>query len=210
MHSLYIPKDAGEQSKIFEVIQNVLASDQDVTRIIMSPGYLGKTDKTIREFLSSFSKCASSRKIKVTITYGMNGMNAMGTGTILDAHSNLLGTSDAPNLIYNPTHRMLPHKKNHRKVMIFADMDGGALSVHAALVGSSNQCYETYIKKSAKGEADVLLIRDDRTDIINTLENLPWEKSDLILFKSICGPAKSDAEYLKEIAENVLAGDTIS
>ena len=144
--------------------------------ILVSPGYMSKTSKTVKDFYCEFNHIqGASANNKFIFSYGMNG-NATLTDnkntTIIDEHANYFKFS---------TLNCFSTKKDHSKFLIFIKnnedfineydksesnlielLKNDNLNVKAILLGSSNFSYNTYFSGYAdKGEADIFMIDEN-------------------------------------------------
>ena len=186
LYTVYIPKEKGDKDNN---VVKMLGLYEKITEyknsIIMSPGYLSKSEHSINKFISSFkSEILGNKSTSIGILNGMNGahINSEKTCTVLECHHSIIQKDKE--LIWIPLN--CNNVVDHRKVIVFytsndSDKNVKLLSenqidvflekvhVNAVLIGSSNQSYTTYFsKKAPKGEADIFMMAGRKSNNPNS------------------------------------------
>lgn len=185
MYSLYIPKyedDPISAQSLPKALGRFMECAEYSYDLLVSPGYMSKTDRTIPDFLAAIEKeiAAGGRAIGLGLFHGMNGYNFVTRGTIIDEHKEVIRKAHhLENIEIDPKGR-----KDHRKMIFFFERGGWnvaeelnsrrrddfleAITVKAVLIGSSNFSLNTYYNGDAaggslagKGEADLLMFYDE-------------------------------------------------
>lgn len=191
MYNLYIPKyqkDPTSARLLPEELGRFMRVTNYAYDLLISPGYLSKTDKTIDLFLTETEKtftasgrgCMGRDRVGLGLFHGMNGHNPIAKGstsTILGAHNAELTKRSWLEVI--DVHPSM--KEDHRKMIFFFERRGWTITntlckgtiedflekiaVKAILIGSSNFCWNTYYNRgyatAGKGEADLLMFIDE-------------------------------------------------
>lgn len=179
LYTIYLPKKKGAtENSVTEWIKKYDKITNHRNHIIMSPGYMSQSKSTIEYFIDQLSNTRAGNPLRIGILNGMNGSRRLNDDkkkAILSHHEDYIRL--------NPNTLWLPLKSNgktdHRKIMAFYTFEKGydekcicnendiddflsCISVHAILIGSSNQSKNTYYEKVAsKGEADVFMTTTD-------------------------------------------------
>ena len=141
--------------------------------ILVSPGYMSTTDKTIQEFCDKFKNLSENVDCQIILSTGMNGTRLVeGTSTdIMQRHYDYFQKKFPP----------FSTKKDHSKFLIFIENNDDFVSnyannasslvellkddktvIKAILLGSSNFSFNTYFNDTAdKGEADMFMVNED-------------------------------------------------
>lgn len=202
LNLLYIPKYKGEKqlfkiakvvNLVFGEICNCKSNEQSVDPfgVILSPGYMSKTQGTISEYLDKFFKVVKKfnnlQQMYVGIFIGMNGCLKVKNQsiTILENHTQAIKSRKINSLNFN----FKLNFKDHRKMIFFfkfksnpdiflpstiakSDIDDflNNISVEYMLIGSSNQSKNTYYSPTAAhGESDVLFF--DNSSFIEKIKS---------------------------------------
>lgn len=185
MYSIYIPKYQREKDFEFK-LPRVLTMYMEATRykynLLSLPGYLSKTDTSIRDFINRFEHGITKwNSISVGFFNGMNGSHPVAgrkSGTIIESHYGHFRALQKMNIAYRKL-------KDHRKMLFFfeetkaverdeigrivlnnrtAESFINNIRVGAILIGSSNQSWNTYYAggrtRADKGEADLLMFSE--------------------------------------------------
>ena len=140
--------------------------------ILVSPGYMSTTDKTIQEFCDKFKNLSENVDCQIILSIGMNGTRLVeGTSMdIMQRHYDYFKKKFPP----------FSTKKDHSKFLIFIENNDDFVSTYendasslvellkddktvikAILLGSSNFSNNTYFSERAdKGEADILMVAE--------------------------------------------------
>lgn len=231
MYSLYIPKykkKPGSSSILPKMLGHFMKCTQYSYDLLVSPGYLSRTDETIEKFLMKIEKnlaAGGPRSVGLGLFYGMNGYNNVTRGTkgnpdILSAHNNVLknNCSQLKKIAVAPGKR-----KDHRKMVFFFKRGSwkirdtlnsenyrvflNSIEVKAVLIGSSNFSWSTYYDAEtgtpAKGEADLLMFVDKSFKYYLLESGQLSEISEMVLFESIAG-GENPEEFFKNILRDFL------
>ena len=170
-----------------------------------------------------------NKEIYWGIFNGMNGANRCQNGnrkaspdapTIKQYHYEHICNSTNGNIRWMPI--VCSEDIDHRKMMFFIEIKNQELrdreinkdtyvdfldqvTVHAVLIGSSNQSYSTYYKSNQQGEADILLFDEKNKfhEYISGGKSKFDLKDKIILTKSFYPDDLKDGEYLKDILRDL-------
>ena len=219
MYLLFSKKQQGDLSvfpttKLAANFYKFLKSKELNVFLIGIPGYISTMISTIDRFYNNFCKLCGGNNIE---GYFLKPLNICKV-------NRLMTNIDYLNYKFGNYQTIYSGKKDHSKILLFVDRDclsfdgkrfdidfTKPMVVYGALLGSSNQSYNTYFgfgKKGIadKGEADVLIINDnikfydriicdnDALDFYNGMD-----ASKLILAKQMIRSATNLNNYLKEI-----------
>lgn len=231
MYSLYIPKyqrDLASALRLPEELGRFMEATDYAYNLLVSPGFLSRTDKTINGFLDRLEQGLSDpknreKKVGLGLFHGMNGYNSVSKGsslTVLAAHdAALLGRSGLEKIAVDPQKR-----DDHRKIIFFfkflkeavwditKSLNQGnmkdflkQITVEAVLIGSSNFSWSTYYNAGRtlpeKGEADLLMFVDESYEA-TVAEGIM--DTDMALFEMIAC-REEPMEFLKNILRDFLA-----
>lgn len=201
LYTLYLPKMKGDNNQfLIDTIDWYSTLTKGTNDIIVSPGYMSTTEKSILFFLESLGKLLGKggRDVEIGLLNGMNGSwnNSTTKKTILQMHRDTIEMNCMRRDFILKNIEICPNKKpDHRKVMVFfrkkhmwdfkEKLDRSNITkfldnidVNAVLIGSSNQSKTTYFEPVAKkGEADIFMFavegdNKDEKEIIDFLNTL--------------------------------------
>lgn len=230
MYCLYIPKYQGTEREdllLPEELTHFMEKTKYAYDLLVSPGYLSKTDATIQAFVTEMEGMlapAADGAVGVGLFHGMNGHNAVTKGSteILAVHSREIALKGKLTEIKVDSAK----KNDHRKMIFFFERDGctslGSLDggnkkdflekvkVKAVLIGSSNFSLSTYFNggtgPAQKGEADLLLFLDDeyKEDVKGRIDGDNGSAGEkMVLFTSLAG-GEDPGGYFKYILTDFL------
>lgn len=230
MYSLYIPKYESDPSSALllpKELSRFMAVTNYAYDLLVSPGFLSRTDKTIGQFLAETEAtltASGKRQVGLGLFHGMNGYNRVVKGhppTLLDAHDATLAKSGGlVKISVNPQKR-----DDHRKMIFFFERGNWLITdtlnqknmedflreikVKAILIGSSNFSWSTYYNSGAttpqKGEADLLMFVDGnyREEIKREIDDSNLTEYPMALFeKFIC--RKDPEKFMEDILRDFL------
>ena len=175
--------------------------------ILVSPGYMSYTKKTIKNFCVEFCNLNTTSTNEFIFAKGMNGRNKVKNLSIdiVDEYYNNICQKNN-----QVRHSLFLTKNDHSKFLIFIDKKSACIydnkelnvkellsdfktKVNAILLGSSNFSYNTYFNSPTdKGEADIFMISENVFDnddeivgIINGLRKENELDGELILSKEM-------------------------
>lgn len=227
MYTVYIPKYRGERPdfNIIRVISKYMQFTNYNCKILASPGYMNTKETTTNEFYDNivpiFLRTCSddTRKVAVGIFNGMNGTRIISGGTISCREQHEISIVSHHLKLISLRCR---GNKDHRKMFFFMktknDFDEEltienyeefleTIEVRGVMIGSSNQCLQTYYGGSRrlpadKGEADIFMFVDDKVkDAIIEANDLI---NNIVISETLVTPGESDTCYLKSILEDFL------
>ena len=174
LYTVYLPKKKGTRGIITKWLEYYSKLTCYRNNLIMSPGYLSKSENRINMFVTSLKNTMYPHSpFKIGILNGMNGHYIMPSGnTILECHEIAIGGMNDVDWLKLKSNGLV----DHRKIMVFYSEIGnmsltsissekeieeflGGINVNAVLLGSSNQSCTTYFdRKAKKGEADIFMM----------------------------------------------------
>ena len=167
LYTVYIPKKQGESNEfcITSVIKEYLKLNQCCDGVICAPGYSSKTQNNHIEFWEKTfpEEIIKDRNFKAWVLEGMNGVAT--NKSFMDAvrlinHIDFInpgknsGNDHRKMMAFFRSSHMIPENNGLDKQSFLESIE-----IDSVLIGSSNQSYNTYLKKpAAKGETDIMLI----------------------------------------------------
>lgn len=165
---IFMKKHSGDRFPyaIVEVINAYINGAGSTDLIVSLPGYLSKNQANANDFCDNVLLAHTGKTKKVYFSEGMSKRNCFpGTTIVIQDYHNNYATRGAVISLGLTT------GYDHSKMMFFvddssnnaiADIRAMNPNIKAALIGSSNQSYNTYLNSPAmKGEADLFIINAD-------------------------------------------------
>lgn len=225
LYIIYIPKNQGDDAVMKPILKKYTNICEFQNNYICSPGFMSNTSNTINMFCMDFkdSLVKKNRSAYVSQFKGMNGKNFLigGGKNVYDEiiesfrrHS--FEVIKVKEKQVNRDHRKMIffytfiHQENFKYNELNKDnylLFLNNIDVNAILIGSTNQSYSSFFKKSSvHGEADILMVAADEKLGNRIVEHFYDDHgSKLVVTKDIYGKdAVTSQKYFKQILQSFL------